>query len=100
MKMLFRFFTNKYLLSITAFIFLIFFFDKNDIFSQIKRKDELEDLNSKIDYYKEQNKLTGVELQNLQNNPTTLEKYAREKYFMRRDNEEIFITDTAKNQKK
>lgn len=79
-----------------TFVLLMFFFDKNDFFSQMKRKTELEDLNGKIDYYKQQNKLTGLELQNLQNNPTTLEKYAREKYFMRRDNEEIFVTDTVK----
>jgi cell division protein DivIC len=95
MKTTLRFFLNKYLLAITAFAALILFFDKNDIFSQIKRKQELDGLNAKIDYYKQQNKLTNTELNNLQNNPVTLEKYAREKYFMKRDNEEIFIIDTS-----
>lgn len=97
MKPIFRYFTNKYLLAISGFIALIFFFDKNDIFSQMKRKQELNALNAKIDYYKKQNKLTNIELTNLQNNPVTLEKYAREKYFMKRENEEIFIADTLTN---
>ncbi len=100
MKTIFRIFINKYLLALTGFAALILFFDKNDIFSQIKRKQELDALSAKIDYYKQQNKLTNIELNNLQNNPVTLEKYAREKYFMKRDNEEIFITDTTTAEKK
>lgn len=94
MKKVLKLFINKYLLALTAFTALILFFDKNDIFSQLKRKQELEGLNAKIEYYKQQNKLTNTELENLQNNPVTLEKYAREKFFMKRDNEEVFITDT------
>jgi cell division protein DivIC len=100
MKTFFRLFTNKYLLALAGFTALILFFDRNDIFSQIKRKQELNELNAKIEYYKQQNKLTNAELENLQNNPATLEKYAREKYFMKRDNEEIFITDSTKNTEK
>jgi cell division protein FtsB len=100
MKTIFKVFVNKYLLAIAGFAALILFFDKNDIFSQIKRKQELDALNAKIYYYKQQNKQTNTELENLQNNPATLEKYAREKYFMKRDNEEIFITDTATNTEK
>ena len=84
---------SKYFIAIVAFGAWIFFFDKNDVPSQISRRKELKELNTKVSYYKEQIKLTEDELKNLQNDPATLEKYAREKYFMKKDNEEVFIIE-------
>ena len=93
MKYIAIFLKSKYLIAAAAFGVWLFFFDKNDIPSQISRKKELNALTTKIEYYKEQLRLTGEELKNLQSDPTTLEKYAREKYFMKRDNEEVFIIE-------
>jgi cell division protein FtsB len=57
----------------------------------MSRRNELQQLNTKIDYYKGQIDTTKDELKNLKNNREAMEKYAREKYFMKKDNEEIFI---------
>lgn len=91
MKSVFRFFTSKYMIALTAFAVWMTFFDARDIFSQLTRRKEQKQLHTKIDYYRRQIEATETELKNLQNDPAALEKYAREKYLMKRDNEEIFI---------
>jgi cell division protein DivIC len=91
MKVILRIFANKYLLALTAFCVWMAFFDARDIFSQMARRRELQQLNTKIEYYNEQIKQTKEESKNLRDNAAAKEKYAREKYFMKKDNEEIFI---------
>lgn len=82
---------NKYFISLTIFGVIILFLDKNDFFSQVERKKELRDLEKSKQYYSTQIEAERKELEALKNNPATLEKYAREKYLMKRDNEDLFI---------
>ena len=95
MPILINIIKNKYLLALMGFAVWLLFFDKNDLLSQLNRKKELKGLLTKVSYYREQINIVHSELKNLQNNPSTLEKYAREKYFMKRDNEDVFIIETA-----
>ncbi len=82
---------NKYFISFAAFCVIILFLDKNDLFTQMARKKEWHNLNrSKAYYTKEINKLQ-KEYQGLTQDPRVIEKYARENFFMKRDNEEIFL---------
>jgi cell division protein FtsB len=85
---------NRYLLAFTAFVVWMVFFDRNDFFTQQQRKAELKELETKIGYYEKQLNEAENELANLQNNPSLLEKYAREKYFMKRDNEDVYVFET------
>ncbi|CAN5764210.1 septum formation initiator family protein [soil metagenome] len=87
--------SSRYLLAITAFAIWITFFDESNLFVQRQRTKELNDLNKKIEYYKGQVDQTKQELNDLQNDPVILEKYAREKYFMKKDNEDIFVIDSS-----
>lgn len=91
MKLVFRLLANKYILALVAFCVWMAFFDARDIFSQMSRRKELQQLNTKVDYYEQQIELTKDELKNLKDNHQAMEKYAREKYFMKKDNEEIFV---------
>jgi cell division protein FtsB len=88
--------TNRYLLALAAFGVWILFFDKNDYFTQRQRALELQELNGKIAYYQQQIEATRKELQALQNDPFTLEKYAREKYYMKRANEDVYLVLPSK----
>lgn len=89
--MLRHIFTNKYLITGTAFAVWMMFFDRNDVPLQLSRIRELNKL--------EQNEKTMTlliantsnELELLKTNPETLEKYAREKYLMKKDNEDLYI---------
>jgi cell division protein FtsB len=82
---------NKY--SITGIIFLIWlsFFDRNDLISQFRTRRELQKLEEEKKFFIEEIKKDNEELNDLKTNPKTLEKFAREKYLMKKDNEEIFV---------
>jgi cell division protein FtsB len=82
---------NKYLLSFAAFAVILLFLDKNDIFTQFSRRKELRELQESKQFYTRQIASERKELEQLKSNPATLEKYAREKYLMKRDNEDLFI---------
>ena len=92
MKKLHHIFTNKYLITGIAFAVWMMFFDRNDIPLQIKRMRELNKLkqsekNMTLQIIND----TQKELELLKTNPETLEKYAREKYLMKKDNEDLYI---------
>ncbi len=82
---------NKYFLSTTAFIVWILFFDPRDVFTQMEHRRELKDLQASKAWYQSQNAILEAESEQLKLNPATVEKYARENYLMKRDNEDIFI---------
>ncbi|MCZ2460710.1 MAG: septum formation initiator family protein [Chitinophagales bacterium] len=86
---------NKYLISFIAFATILFFFDKNDLFTQWARQNELKELQQSKEYYSRQIAIERKELEELKTNPATLEKYAREKYLMKRDNEDLFLIPEA-----
>ena len=82
---------SKYFISFAAFATIILFFDKNDLFTQFARRRELKELQQSKHYYTSHIEAERKELEQLKNNPATLEKYAREKYLMKRDNEDLFV---------
>ena len=67
------------------------FFDDNDIISQVRLRLKLSEYESKKEYYQE--KISEVERdhQELTTNKELLEKFAREKYLMKKPTEDIFI---------
>lgn len=82
---------NKYLLTGTAFAVWMLFFDRNDIPLQISRMSELSSLKRSEVALKEKIADTREELKLLKTNPETIERYARERFLMKRDNEDVFI---------
>ena len=84
-------FTNKYLITGIAFAVWMTFFDRNDITLQLKRIRELNKLEESEKLMNKQIADTRQELGLLKTNPRTLEKYAREKYMMKKDNEDVYI---------
>lgn len=85
---------NKYMIALIVFAVWIMFFDRNDILTQTERRSELHDLQQSKAYYEQEISLTNKELRQLDSNPALLEKYAREKYFMKKPNEELFVIPT------
>ena len=68
------------------------FFDTRDfITSHFRERAELMKLETSKQYYEQQIAVTQKELDQLKTNPALLEKYAREKYLMKRDNEDLFL---------
>ena len=91
MKKLLLILKNKYLITTIALIVWVGFFDKNDVRTQIEFKREVKRLQEEKKYYANEIRSITSDLRELSTNPKTLEKFAREKYYMKRDNEEIFV---------
>ena len=96
MKIFKKILTNKYLLTITAFGIWMLFFDRNDIPLQISRAHNLYTLHKTEEAMTQKIADTREELHNLKNSSETIEKYAREKYRMKKPNEDLFIVETVK----
>lgn len=87
------FLTNKYFIASVGFLAVMFFLDKNDFFTTMERRAELHDLNqSKEHYIQELSELKKIKT-DLETDPVVIEKLAREKYLMKRENEDIFVTE-------
>ncbi len=93
LKTILGLFRNKYLLALGAFAFVMLFFDENNIFVQLDREEQLRDMQAKKQFYENEIATTQKELSELQSNPDALEKYARENFYMKRSNEDVFIVE-------
>jgi cell division protein DivIC len=95
MRKAFRVISNKYLLALVAFVLLMLFFDHNDVFTQFERRKNLKALETKKKFFQDEIAKTQKELKDLQQNPAALEKYAREKYLLKKDNEDVFLVEDS-----
>lgn len=75
------------------------FFDPKDILSDLERRDKLKELQTSELHLKKQITDSKQELDLLKNNAQSIEKYAREKYLMKKDNEDLFIVKPAPGNK-
>ena len=82
---------NKYFIATALFAAIMLFFDKNDVFTQSARKKQLRDLKESKQYYTDRISAERKELEELKSHPGTVERYAREKYLMKRDNEDLYL---------
>lgn len=88
----FNFFTNLYIITSLLFLFWMLFMDTNSFLFH-------KELNAEINNLKEQKKKLKIEIEKDKkiiedlNNIDNYEAYAREKFFMKKDNEEIYIIE-------
>ena len=90
---------NKYFLAVVIFAVWVSFFDRNDLFTQYDRKQELKKLETSAAFYQKEIANTKKDLTDLNNNPAILEKVARENYYLKKANEEIFLVDDSLDKK-
>lgn len=100
MKTLLVILRNKYFLVTTGFILWIFFFAEYDVMTQYKQRTELNEMKAKIIYLEAQIDELIKEKNALRTDSGVIEKYAREKYYMKSPNEEVFVFDTLDVKKK
>ena len=89
-----KFIRNRYTLTIVAFIVYMFVSERYNWAERMEIQKELDDLRTERDYYQRELNKVQQERNALLNDSTQLEKLAREKYFMKRDNEQVYIIDT------
>ena len=83
---------NKYVITVLCFAVWVLFIDDRDfVTTHFKHVKELHKLEASKVYFESQILTVRKELDQLKSNPAALEKYAREKYLMKRDNEDLFV---------
>ncbi|HRD36992.1 MAG TPA: septum formation initiator family protein [Bacteroidia bacterium] len=88
---LIKFIKNKYFLTTIGIIVWLLFFDKNDVFSQMELMGKLNKLRADKTYYLAEIKNNRDAIEDLKTNKKSLERFAREKYLMKKDNEDVYV---------
>ena len=86
---------NKYFLAGSFFIVWMLCFDRNDVLTQFERFRHSRELKKQEARQAQLITDTRKELDLLKTNAQTIEKYAREKYMMKKDNEDLFIVSES-----
>jgi cell division protein FtsB len=82
---------NKYFIAGSFFIVWITFFDSNNLIDRWHFRKQLRELEQKREYYLQEIEKNKQDLEALMGNKAKLEKFAREKYLMKKDDEEIIV---------
>ncbi len=91
MQRLLNLVSNKFFLVTVAFVVWMIFFDKNDLYSQYQYHEQVSKLKHERDFYQIETAKVSKDLDELTSDKARLEKFAREKYFMKKDNEDVFV---------
>ncbi len=82
---------NKYFLVTSCFVVWMLFFDRNDLMSQYEYRSQVNKLEEEKAFYIKETEQTKKDLEELTTNPEQLEKFAREKYLMKKDDEDVYV---------
>jgi cell division protein DivIC len=81
----------KYAIVIVLGSLFVGFLDENSILSHVENQYKIEDLKTEIADYTKRYEADSKRLKELQRNPKAISKIARERYFMKADDEDIFV---------
>lgn len=84
-------FRNFYVVTGLIFLIWMFFLDSNDFLSRFKLSGKLRSLENEKAYYEEKILEVEKDREELFGDRESLEKFAREKYLMKKENEDVFI---------
>ncbi len=86
-------FRNFYFVVGTTFLLWMIFLDSNDLINRYRLSAKLRSLENEKEYYQEKIKEVEKDRQELMGTTDLLEKFAREKYLMKKPSEDIFIIE-------
>lgn len=82
---------NKYVITLVAFLVWISFFSQYNLMERVRLSRNYNQLKYEKEYYQEQIKRDSTRLHELTTDDDNLEKFAREQYYMKKPNEDIFV---------
>lgn len=91
-KAWFKFISNKYIWVLLFFASWMIFLDNYSYFEHRILDNQIDELEDNKEYYQEEIKKDEQQIKQLRN-PEQVEKYAREKYYMKKDSEDIYIIE-------
>ena len=81
----------KYIVVALIAVVLIGFVDENSVWNHMRNKQRTSDLEDEIEQYNERFREDQEKIRTLDSNPKAIEKIARERYFMKADDEDVFV---------
>ena len=84
---------NFYVATGIIFVLWMLFLDSNDLLSRFKLSNKLRSLENEKEYYNEKIKEVEKDRDELFGDKESVEKFAREKYLMKKETEDIFIVE-------
>lgn len=91
LKKLPKFTRSFYFISGMLFLFWMLFLDSNDLYTQLKLRNQLKSLTDEKEFYQEKILQVQQERQQLLTDEEALEKFAREKYLMKKESEDLYV---------
>lgn len=91
MKIFTQILKSKYLIAGSMFLVWMLFFDRNDLASQLDYRADVNKLIAEKEFYITEIAQVQKDLTELTTDQQKLEKFAREKYLMKKDNEDVFV---------
>lgn len=83
--------TNQYIIALAAFVALLFFSDRNNIIDQYKLRAQYNKVKAEHVFYQKQIDEAKKQYEELFTSDKNLEKFAREKYLMKKEDEDVFV---------
>ncbi|MFM7770429.1 MAG: FtsB family cell division protein [Bacteroidota bacterium] len=96
MKSILKLLANKYSITLVLFVLYNLFVNSIDIPFIVSSRWELHELRNQAETVKQENERVKEQLKGVKAKGYTLEKIAREQYFMKRSNEDVFVFKVAK----
>lgn len=90
----------KYPIAIAILLCWVLFASQYNIFTVLEKRSELKNVEHKISFLEEEIKKVEEAKKALQNDPKELERQSRERYFMKKENEDVYVFDTVSVEKK
>jgi cell division protein DivIC len=82
---------NKYLMAVLVFLVWLLIFDNNSLIDRVKYLNTLHEMKDEKQYYLKRIDEDSKRLNELKTDRDNLEKFAREEYFMKKENEDVFV---------
>lgn len=86
-------FRMKYLVALAIFAIAITFFGESSLINRMSQKKEIDKLSTEIEEQQKKFKHDKETLNSLKNDPEALKRVARERYYMKAENEDIFVIE-------
>lgn len=90
-RKLFSLLKNKFFIALVVFLVWMLFFDRNNILNQIQLRQNLHQYQKEKQFYLEQIAADSEATYDLMSDSVHLEKFARERYYMKKDSEDVFL---------
>lgn len=91
MKKLLNYGSNFYVLSVLFFLFWMIFIDSNNLVNHVRMSRQMNQLEDQKEFYLEKKEKIKAERMELMSNPQLLEKFARERYLMKKTTEDLYV---------